>query len=195
MLLSKLTAAAALALGAAALSTPASAQGVGVYIGPGGYYGDGYGPRVVYESPGYYYTPRSYYRGYTGPLRFQSTTDGTLPTSFLIDDVSVYTAPEVGFAPESGMWWNPAEPGRGFFIDYRNDQALVGAYMFEPNQWATWYSGQLTRVGPIFNGFAGELQRHQGGQSLAGAWRLVTSTRRPRYTCSRLGLAASATRR
>ncbi|WP_374665751.1 hypothetical protein [Ramlibacter sp.] len=129
----------------------------------------------------------SYYRGYTGPLRFQSTTDETLPTSFLIDDVSVYTVPEVGLAPESGMWWNPAEPGRGFFIDYRNDQVLLGAYMFEPSEWATWYSGQLTRVGPIFNEFGGELQRHQGGQSLAGAWRPPTASAATRWFGARFG--------
>ncbi len=113
----------------------------------------------------------SNFRGQTGPIRFVSTTDAARPTSFLIDDVSVYTVPEVGFAPESGMWWNPAEPGRGYFIDYQSDTVLFGAYMFEPDGRSTWYSGAFERAAPIFNLFFGELRRHEGGQSLTGAWR------------------------
>lgn len=111
------------------------------------------------------------YRGRTIQLRFESSTDSGWPTSFLIDDVSLYSVAPTPIVPSSGMWWNPAQPGRGFFIDQQGDKALLGAYMFEKDGRATWYAGQLTNPLPEFGLYQGDLLRHSGGQSLAGAWR------------------------
>ena len=111
----------------------------------------------------------TYYRGKTFQLQFQAITDSEWPTSFLIDDVSVYRLPSVGSTPETGMWWNPAQPGRGFFIDQQGGKLLLGAYAFTTSGQATWFSGLLQNPQPdLYSVYFGAVQRYSGGQSLGG---------------------------
>lgn len=76
--------------------------------------------------------------------------------------------------PQNGIWWNPAESGRGFAIDKQGDRIALGAYMYETSGVATWYLAILQKRA---NGtYAGEMIRYAGGQPLAGAYRAPSSS-------------------
>lgn len=77
----------------------------------------------------------------------------------------------VGIAavPESGWWWNPAEPGRGYFIEYQGGRVFVAAFLYADDGRATWSVALMD--GDASAGFAGTLLAFQGGQTLNGAWR------------------------
>lgn len=75
--------------------------------------------------------------------------------------------------PQNGIWWNPAESGRGFAVDRQGDRVALGGYMYETNGVATWYLAVLQKRA---NGtYAGDLLRYAGGQTLGGAYRPPTS--------------------
>ena len=65
-----------------------------------------------------------------------------------------------------GTWWNPGEPGTGFFIEAQLATAIVTFYVFDDAGQPTWYaaSGPFTQAGAAFQ-FNGTLQRFQGGQA------------------------------
>ena len=33
--------------------------------------------------------------------------------------------------PQTGWWWNPAESGRGFFVESENGVTFIGAYLYD----------------------------------------------------------------
>lgn len=117
----------------------------------------------------------SAYRGQTVELRFTATTDISGITSFLLDDVSL-SAAGVAAQPANGSWWNPAESGRGFFIDRQGNQISVGAYLYEESGAATWYSALATQQAD--GSYAGELTRYAGGQTLQGNYKAPASSSR-----------------
>lgn len=78
-------------------------------------------------------------------------------------------------APESGWWWNPDEPGRGFIIDRSGGQIVIGALAYEPDGRASW-SLAAGALG-CGNEFHGALVAFGGGQTLNGRFRRVTSQR------------------
>jgi hypothetical protein len=47
----------------------------------------------------------------------------------------------------NGWWWNPAEPGRGFFVDYRDSQVCVACCLYAEDGRPSWHS-----AGPISPG-------------------------------------------
>lgn len=51
--------------------------------------------------------------------------------------------------PETGMWWNPTEPGRGYYIDVQGDTLFFTAYAYEDGQ-------------PVFYAGSGTLQQRSG---------------------------------
>jgi hypothetical protein len=88
-------------------------------------------------------------------------------------------------APESGMYWNPAYSGRGFYIEHQNGRVGVSIYAFdqETGEAAIYNSGGLLRDdGPFWvthpepplpeegqfpvHGFVGDLYRTSFGQPL-----------------------------
>lgn len=69
-------------------------------------------------------------------------------------------------APENGWWWNPAENGRGFFLEWQGDQLFIAGYFYEADGRATWMFSGGTMSGP--NAFAGRLWAVRGGQTLVG---------------------------
>ncbi|TWO66682.1 hypothetical protein FN976_26590 [Caenimonas sedimenti] len=66
----------------------------------------------------------------------------------------------------TGTWWNPFEPGTGFFFEAQGGLAVATFYVFEAEGRAVWYSGvgnmTSTAAGQEFRG---TLQRHVGGQA------------------------------
>lgn len=69
-------------------------------------------------------------------------------------------------APENGWWWNPAESGRGYFLEWQGDQLFIAGYFYEADGRSTWMFSGGTMSGP--NAFAGRLWAVRGGQTLVG---------------------------
>jgi Big-like domain-containing protein len=70
--------------------------------------------------------------------------------------------------PQTGLWWNPAEGGRGYTIEQRGNNLFMAAYLYDASGRSTWYG---LGPGPISNGtFAGSLEAFSGGQTLTGAF-------------------------
>lgn len=66
--------------------------------------------------------------------------------------------------PESGIWWNSAENGRGFVIEIQDNTVFMGTFLYDQNGNATWYSA----AGPMATStrFTAKLQGYQGGQCI-----------------------------
>ncbi len=118
------------------------------------------------QSPQYDLTA---YKGMRIALRFTAVFDGSEETSFLIDDVSLAPLDAATVTPQTGWWWNAAEPGRGFAIEAQGDKIYLAAFLYETYGSGTWYATTMTRQA---NGsFTGALTRYAGGQTLAGAYK------------------------
>jgi hypothetical protein len=74
--------------------------------------------------------------------------------------------------PQSGLWWNPAENGRGYFLDLQGNIFAFYTYIFDTSGNATWYmsAGPLNADGS----YDGKLQEYSGGQSLTGSYKAPT---------------------
>ena len=69
----------------------------------------------------------------------------------------------------SGVWWNPAENGRGYTIEVRGNTLVFYTYLFDAAGNATWYGGANTMN---LNGTVDvQLQEYAGGQSLLGSYK------------------------
>jgi hypothetical protein len=73
------------------------------------------------------------------------------------------------FTPESGTWWNPAEPGTGYLIEIQDNFLFISGYMYKPDGQPIWYTSQGTMNGNAR--FVGVLSTTSGGQCLGCAWR------------------------
>jgi hypothetical protein len=65
--------------------------------------------------------------------------------------------------PEDGVWWNPAEPGRGYFIESQNGLMVVATYIYDASGNPQWYlsSGSYNR---LTRRFTATLDASRGGQ-------------------------------
>ena len=80
--------------------------------------------------------------------------------------------PAAAGQPESGWWWNEAEAGRGFFMEWQGGNLDIAGYMYDDAGNPVWY---LT-VGPIggapaARSFGGSWWSYANGQTLTGAWK------------------------
>jgi hypothetical protein len=94
---------------------------------------------------------------------------GTVPIErVLLNPGSTALAPAPGY-PEPGIWWNPAEGGRGFVLDVQGTQLLIGGYLYDTDGRASW----LTTNGPMPTRFRfeGDWFRFADGQTLRGGFR------------------------
>lgn len=85
----------------------------------------------------------------------------------------------------SGVWWNPAENGRGYTIEVRGKTLVFYTYLFDASGNATWYGGANVMNS---NGTVDILlQEYAGGQSLLGAYKAPSvkgSVTNARLACS-----------
>jgi alpha-tubulin suppressor-like RCC1 family protein len=80
--------------------------------------------------------------------------------------------PVVGTIPDTGWWWNPAEPGRGYMIEQSNGKIFMAAFLYEFSGRASWYgSGPTGFGGGSYQGF---LNLYAGGQTLTGSYHPAT---------------------
>ncbi len=71
--------------------------------------------------------------------------------------------------PQNGWWWNPAEDGRGFFIERRDGFTFVGLYGYDADGRASWLVSGAPSADPYR--YTGELYSMHDGQPLFGAYR------------------------
>ena len=79
--------------------------------------------------------------------------------------------------PQSGVWWNPAEGGRGFTIEHNAGRIFMAAYLYENSGRSTWYGAGPTAMSG--STFAAPLTAYSGGQTLSGAWKPPTQGTSP----------------
>jgi DNA-binding beta-propeller fold protein YncE len=90
--------------------------------------------------------------------------------------------------PETGWWWNPAEPGRGVFLEVQGTTLFLAMFLYDDRGEPVWYSSQNAMTSTSL--FAGALTEHGSGQTLTGAYRApATSTGRGTVT---LGFSSRA---
>jgi len=74
--------------------------------------------------------------------------------------------------PQSGWWWNAAEPGRGYFIEVKNGKHFTASYLYDNSGYPLWYvTGPATVSGSTLPGTLGA---YSGGQTLSGAYKSPT---------------------
>jgi hypothetical protein len=76
---------------------------------------------------------------------------------------------KVAAEPQNGWWWNPAESGRGFFIETTRGVTYLAGYFYDEDGRATWVSSGGSNSDPYL--YRGTLQSYRNGQTLFGAYR------------------------
>lgn len=94
--------------------------------------------------------------------RFSSPGDAIPPQRRTVATTTI----DLVTTPQTGWWWNPAEPGRGFFIERQADQMFVAAYVYDDSGAPTWLVAQGSANSR--NVFSADLLAFEGGQTLAG---------------------------
>lgn len=69
--------------------------------------------------------------------------------------------PVRAYTPESGVWWNPAEPGTGIFIEIQDNFLVAAAYTYDLAGNAQWYTATGFLTGNAL--FDGVLDAFTGG--------------------------------
>jgi uncharacterized repeat protein (TIGR02543 family) len=74
--------------------------------------------------------------------------------------------------PQAGYWWNPAEAGRGYVIEFNGTNIFMAAFLYDQSGRSTWYgAGPAPLTGATFTA---PLSAYQGGQTLTGTYVLPT---------------------
>ena len=74
---------------------------------------------------------------------------------------------ELSQAPAVGLWWNPAESGTGYALDYKHGVLVVTVYSYTAAGAPIWYLAS----GPVTNNvFTSTLDKYQGGQCISCAY-------------------------
>jgi len=76
--------------------------------------------------------------------------------------------------PESGWWWNPAESGRGFFIEWQAGYADIAGYMYDDAGNPVWYI--TVDPTPDARGLSGAWWTYANGQAMGAPWKQNTQT-------------------
>jgi hypothetical protein len=71
-------------------------------------------------------------------------------------------------APQTGWWWNPAESGRGFFVESDNGITFIGAYLYDDDGHAAWLVSGSPNADPY--NYTGQLYSMSKGQTLYGSY-------------------------
>jgi len=77
-------------------------------------------------------------------------------------------------APQAGWWWDPAESGRGFFIESQNGIMYMAAYLYANEGRAQWLVSGGPNADPYH--WQGRLSGYGGGQTLFGPYVAPTTS-------------------
>ena len=99
---------------------------------------------------------------------------GNVPVErFNIVADGVNVAPVAG-QPENGWWWNPAESGRGFFIEWQGNTFDLAGYMYDDQGNPVWYLAVYATTD--ITQAAGNWWTYANGQTLTGIYKPATQT-------------------
>jgi hypothetical protein len=76
--------------------------------------------------------------------------------------------------PESGWWWNPAESGRGFFIEWQGDWIDIAGYMYDDGGNPVWYIAVYQLSDPRH--VSGSWWTYANGQAMFGPYKPAVQT-------------------
>jgi hypothetical protein len=89
--------------------------------------------------------------------------------------LSVSAGSAFAFTPESGVWWNPAEGGRGFVIEVQDNVLSIGAYVYDTSGRAQWFTSGGTMTSNAL--YQGTLDLYSNGQAIGGVYRAPSVVR------------------
>ena len=103
-------------------------------------------------------------------LQFTDATHGTLtwPGGAIAIERFVFGSGTPAFQPATGWWWNPAESGRGFFVEVQGGNLFLAGYMYDAPGNPVWYVASGAMASPDL--FQGHWDQYQGGQTLTGPY-------------------------
>jgi hypothetical protein len=87
----------------------------------------------------------------------------------LLLGVLLWAHAAIAAAPQTGIWWNPGEGGRGYSIDVQGNTLVLISYAYGTDGRMQWYYAD----GPLLNGgdrWSGTLFRFDFGQPLNGPY-------------------------
>jgi len=70
-----------------------------------------------------------------------------------------------------GLWWNPAESGSGYALDFKHGVLVVTVYSYTPAGAPIWYLASGPMSG---NRFTSTLDKYQNGQCIGCTYRPAT---------------------
>ena len=76
--------------------------------------------------------------------------------------------------PEGGWWWNPNEPGRGFFLEWQGGQLFMAGYMYDASGNPIWYLSTNTTPSSNLRSYSGTWWEYGNGQTLTGPYKPAT---------------------
>ena len=104
------------------------------------------------------YLPGSVIHTSLGDLTFSALANNR-PTN-----LGTFSAAIGQVEPQAGLWWNPAESGSGYALDYKHGVLVVTTYSYKADGSAQWY---LTS-GPVVNNvFTATLDKYTNGQCIS----------------------------
>lgn len=84
----------------------------------------------------------------------------------------VLAGPARAYTPESGVWWNPNEPGTGLILDLQDNFLAVSLFVGTPAGTPTWYTATGFLTGNAR--FDGQLDYFPGAQCIGCGFRAVS---------------------
>jgi len=76
--------------------------------------------------------------------------------------------------PEAGWWWNPAESGRGFFLEWQGGQLFMAGYMYDDSGNPIWYLSSNTTPSTNLQSYTNTWWQYANGQTLTGPFKPAT---------------------
>ncbi|MCE3001794.1 MAG: hypothetical protein LW860_03690 [Xanthomonadaceae bacterium] len=106
----------------------------------------------------------------TGAMRFLRSTLSAADISAVQAWLDFVVLPAGAVRPETGIWWNPAEPGRGFALEYGQGFMTFSAYFYADDGRPDWATAAFRYDGSVAWGEA-PLNQFRDGQALLAPWR------------------------
>ena len=104
------------------------------------------------------------------------TGSGLEPTNAAIQRYAIVpnglSSPPTAAQPQTGWWWNPAEAGRGYFLEVQNGAVFFAGYMYDVSGKAIWYAAQSGLTSD--SSFSGTLVQYGNGQILGGSYKTAS---------------------
>ncbi|WP_374669504.1 hypothetical protein [Ramlibacter sp.] len=83
--------------------------------------------------------------------------------------------------PETGIYWNPAESGRGFTIEVGDGVAVVTVFHYDDSGQPVWHLVNAAVTGEAASATGGDFMAYRNGQTLTSAWKSPTSQSEGRF--------------